>query len=273
MKKSKIIIIVLLAFALLFSACLDADENADKQNLSQEEVIEKMQGFWFMTGENGEIYEAAKNKGIAVDIDDEVMDTYSNFERDKKDTELMFVDDDAFEYEASNGTIEVKVFFESRDGYELMVWDRDGSEVYFERIDKELYDLYEGFQLGEQNFEYSVYLQDDLSDMQMAGYISDLVWDDLYYACEDGDTLDMNPHRITLDADFTGIYRTREGTEHITWEIYSGNLYIYYDDGSSYYYPFDYTYDSDSKYAYMYWYDLEEGYEGCAWIFYCLIEE
>jgi len=106
------------------------------------------------------------------------------------------------------------------------------------------------------------------TDEDMAFYISDVTWRDVYYQYADGSTEPMTPNTLVfysdgkLDDTYDGVYSAG------TWYIQEGYLYMEYpDDDNYYYYPIYIEYIASSDAYYLYFGDLEVGYEGCNWVF------
>ncbi len=275
MKKTKLLII-LPVFMLLLSSCggLGVSKETKIYPTDEDELLDMMQGFWALTGQDEIVDEYTKSLGIAVRIDNELMNTFNNFESEYENADILLIDADTFEYKKNEKNVRVDIYFEERDGYQLMIWEEDGTDYYYEKTDINWYYMYEGFNLSKTAYDSSVYLEDMLTDSELSWYISDVTWRELYYRYADGDTAEMNPHRIVLNIeDHSGTYRSGDSFNEIEWEVDNSELYFTYENDETYYYSIDYSYDADNGYAYLYFNDLGEGYEGCAWIFYTLIEE
>lgn len=276
MKKMKLFICAAFVFILLVSGCdsLELGAGSESQEYSEEEILEMMQGFWVLTGHEGNVSEEIKRGGVALKIDDDEMDLYSGFSRIDKDIKIK-ISDDTIEYYDDGTQIELEISFETVDGYELMILSSDGGTSMYEKTTKDAFYLYQGFIKNEEGtYDHSTYIYDNLTDKELEWYISDIYWHELYYLYADGTMEDMNPYTMVMfSSDMRGIMEYTDKTEYVEWEVYDSKLYVTYDtDDETYYFPIDYEYDSTTGYAYLYLYDTNEGFEECAWVLWYEIE-
>ena len=276
MKKFFLVVVIIFIISM-FSSCqlLDSVFHSGDSDEFSDDIAENMQGFWFLTGTNGEISEDTKQTGIAIDVDGTTIDTYVGFEIDQQNKHLNISENDTFIYLIGGSEGEANVDFQKKDGYTLMTLRSSSENLIFEKTDFETFNLYKGMTEAEPVLERggkTVYLSDSLSDEELIFYITDTFWFELYFMCSDGSTAEMLENTFILYSNGTGVDEFTDSTEFITWEIEDGYLYIYYDDDSVFYSPVDYAYDAATGYIYLYLYDQNEGYEGCAWIYYNYIE-
>jgi len=275
MKKFIISAVTIFLVLTLCASCniLEKDSTTDNE-LSEYKMFEMMQGFWVLAGHKGEVSEKIKQGGIALSIYNSNMDIYTDFVVKNEKVELYLTDGNILEYYTAGDKHTAEIFFETKDGYELMVFDGDEGYMQFEKCSEQLFYMYKDFAEGALgSYEYSTYLEDVLSDKELTWYIEDAYWNEWYYLYADGTYSDMNPYSMVLySSDMSGVMNYVDETIYITWEIYDEKLYITYESGDTYYFPIDYEYDSATGYAYLYLYDTEEGYEGCAWVLWDYVE-
>ncbi|MEX1378392.1 MAG: hypothetical protein AB1Z23_13080 [Eubacteriales bacterium] len=276
MKKLSLFLAILM-LVLMFSSChqLDVLFGSDNAEEFSDDLRENMQGFWFLTGINGNINEDMKQQGIAMQVEGEIYSTYIGFEIEVQNKYLDISEDDTLKYSIGGMESQTNVIFDKKDGYTLMILESLGDTLIFEKTSIDTFNLYKGMTDALPELirnGNTVYLSESLSDAQLRFYVSDMYWFELYFMCSDGSTAEMLENDFILYSDGTGIDEFSDSTEYVTWEVESGFLYIYYDDGSIFYAPVDYAYDAATGYVYLYLYDQNEGYEGCAWIYYNYIE-
>ena len=106
-----------------------------------------------------------------------------------------------------------------------------------------------------------------ISDEEITYALIGKEFHELYYMYSDGTTEEMSQDTMVF-------YENGSLEEHYsgndltgTWQVTGGYLELYYDNGESYHYPAYIEYDNLSGAYYLYLADLEEGYEGCYWVF------
>ncbi|MBT3319839.1 MAG: hypothetical protein HN389_08755 [Clostridia bacterium] len=106
------------------------------------------------------------------------------------------------------------------------------------------------------------------TDADIITFITDVTWHELYYLYADGSTEPMTEVALIFSPDGT-FEETFDGVfSRGTWYVEDGFLYLFYTESEeSYYYPVFIEQDTVSESYYLYFGDLEEGYEGCNWIF------
>ena len=92
---------------------------------------------------------------------------------------------------------------------------------------------------------------------------------EFYYLYADGTTEDTVSNTITFyeDGSFEDYFVEDDNLTTGTWVFNEGYLEFYYENGESYVYPTYIEYDNQSGAFFLYLGDLEEGYEGCYWVF------
>jgi len=273
MKRLQIYMLMIVPAAIFLLGCAQTKETT--QVYTGDELLEKMEGFWVLAGYGDSSDEHAKLQGIAYDIDSRGMDIYSNFQVQNKDMQIDIKKGNTIVYYEGSEMKEADVSFDTRDGYELMIFDSGENEALYERMSKSEYYLYQGFAENESaGYDSSTYLSDEISDKDLEWYLQDTYWNELYYIYPDGTTETMNSFMMVMySSDRSGIMDYVDETLYVTWEVYDQRLYLTYENGETYYFPIDYEYDSETKYAYLYLYDTEEGYEGCAWVLWDYVGE
>ena len=234
-----------------------------------EAMLQKMQGFWLGCGANGDISDAVRQEGLAIDFRGTAMDFYALFEVDTLGNVFTFVDDDTIHYTEQGTEYTVDVVFETIGGIDVMTMSSEGQSVNFE---KSSHDKMMGYEPvvpdvpDNPNLTAPVYLDDNLSDAELEYWITDVNWYFIAYIYSDGSYEEAEEfNRTLLYSDYTGEDETTTGTEYITWYVDMGDLVIAFSDGEVYW-PIDFEYDGTD--AYLYFYDLDEGYEGGYWIYY-----
>ena len=114
---------------------------------------------------------------------------------------------------------------------------------------------------------FGVSMQQYTSDADMTSAILGYTFHELYYIFPDGSFEEMSNNSMTFN--YNNLFEDNyEGTYYKgTWKFSNGYLELDYEDGSKYHYPAYVEYSSDSGQYYLYLGDLEEGYEGCYWVF------
>ena len=276
MKKFIIYAVIIFAFLAFCSACnfLGFNSEADEEEHSEYKTLEMMQGFWMLTGYKGEVSEKIKQSGVALHIYNSNFDMYAGFILKSEKTKINLSEGNIVEYNMEGKTHKTEVSFDIKDGYEIMILNGDDGYMQFEKCSKELYFLYKDFaenSLG--SYEFSIYLEDELTDKELAWYIADAYWNEWYYLYPDGTYSEMDPYSMVLySSDMSGIMNYVEEKVYVAWEVYEKKRYLTYQDGDVYFFPIDYRYDSTTGYAYLYLYDTEEGYENCAWVLWDYVE-
>jgi len=265
MKRNFVILIILCAILSLVS-CTVKETEIDT-DYSSSEVEDMMQGFWHLTGYMGSVDEAVKLEGVAMDIGDEI-DFYSAFEIDGEEIEFDISGGDTIRYKYNDKRYEMDISFKNKDGYELMILRGGGETLKFEKSTHDAYYLYKMIAQGnKEKYEYSIYLEDELTDAELISYLADSYWNELYYIYADGTTGEMDPYSFTLyNHGMWGISQFVDDIYYIDWEVANGELLVTYSADEIYYFPVDYVYDKETGYAYLYLYNTDEGQEGCAWI-------
>ena len=108
-----------------------------------------------------------------------------------------------------------------------------------------------------------------LTDSEMASALAGLKLHELYYLFADGTTEDMVNNTMTFyqDGTFEDYYVDDDSLSTGTWQFNNGYLELYYENSESYIYPAYIEYDNQSSSYFLYLGDMEEGYEGCYWVF------
>ncbi len=223
-----------------------------------EETLAKMQGFWLICGAYGEVSDDYRIWGQAIDFDGMKMDFYDNFAIDTTNNEFTFVDDDTIHYIEEGDEYTVDITFETIDGINVMGMTVDGVTIYLE---KSSYDDMMVYQyMGGEEDGY-IYLDDYLTDEELAYFATDVDWYLTYVYYTDGtyDYSDMY-NRIYLDSVYyTGEDEFSDGEFYnMTWYIYDSIIYFMYDDGVTESYLIDFEFDGTD--LYMYLFDPDYGY-------------
>lgn len=226
-----------------------------------EETLSKMQGFWLACGAEGIIADATRQVGFAMEFKGNKMDVYEYFEPLVADTEIVFTDEDSVEFDDEGILTTMDISFETVGGQDVMTVVLNGDRIHME---KTTYN-----QMFEHKVETpsTVLYTDNLTDDELEYWIADTEWYYIFYFYPDG-SYDLDEtiyNKITLYSDFTGEDDLGDQIVPFSWYVVDSNMYITYTDGSQYYFPIDFEYDGTT--AYLYIYDLNEGYEGNAYIY------
>ena len=108
-----------------------------------------------------------------------------------------------------------------------------------------------------------------LTDSELTYALSGLELHEFYYLYTDGTTEEMVNNTMTFyqDGTFEDYYVDEDSRSTGTWQFGSGYLEMYYDNNESSMYPAYIEYDNQSGAYFIYLGDMEEGYEGCYWVF------
>lgn len=265
--KKNFVILILLCTVIAFSSCTQTQQEIEK-DYSNVEIEVIMQGFWHLTGYKGSLDEEVKLEGVAMEIDDDAIDFYSKFQIENEKIYFDVSGGETIKYRYNEKEYEMDITFKNKDGYELMILRGDGETLKFEKTTYEAYYLYKGIAEDKvEKYNYSIHLEEEMTDEQLSSYITEIYWNELYYLYADGRTGEMDPYALVLyKHGMWGTSQYGEDVYYVNWEITNGELIVTYSDGESYYFPIDYVYDKPAGYAYLYLYNTEEGQQGSAWI-------
>ncbi len=272
MKKSIISILILFVALLSLGSCSAFKE--EKTQTTDGETMDKMQGFWVLAGYEGELNEKIKLSGAAIDIDGSSMDMYEDFFVIADDVGIDISQGNILVYKKGNKNYAGEISFKIQDGYEIMIFDSEEGYMQFERSSEDVFYIYKEFKRNENaSYESYIYLEDELTDKELAKYIADAYWNEWCYLYPNGAYSEMDPYSMVLySLDMSGFMEYVDETIYVGWEVHDGKLYLTYESGETYYFPIDYEFNNITRYAYLYLYDTEEGYEGCAWVLWAYVD-
>lgn len=242
------------------TSAVETTDTTDKKTLR------KMKGFWIVVGMDGDLDESYKADGYGVEITESHIVFYSYFELSIDETPFS-LNEGILEYSLDDDTQTYDLTFEVTGGKEYMKWAQESNTAYFLKISYDEFILY-GDSLNDYEPEYNIItIEQELTDDQLAEFISGVKWHELHYINADGTTEDMSANSVTFDlGTMTGV-DTYEESFDFAWSIDNGEIFFDYvsndeqDDD-----PYQMDYSFDGTYGYLYLYDAWEG-GGSAWVY------
>ncbi|MEX1376311.1 MAG: hypothetical protein AB1Z23_02445 [Eubacteriales bacterium] len=101
------------------------------------DTLEKMQGFWHVCGFDGEISDEVRTLGLGLEVDENKIDSYKEFEINSNNIEFSFVDDETIVYTDDGEEYMPKVTFEKIDGISVMTMEYEGDTLHLEKSSME----------------------------------------------------------------------------------------------------------------------------------------
>ena len=227
------------------------------------ETLNNMQGFWLACGVNGELSDAVRIEGTAVEFNDTYLNPYSYFESDGQNIEFSFTDENTIIYMDEGMQTILDVNFETIDGIEVMTLSNSDVKIHFEKsseIDMLVYADMGGEEGG------VILLSDPLTDEELSSIIIGTDWVLTYVSDVDGTWYNAEANEtISFTFDYTGV-DYYEGQElRFTWLISENILTFSFDTGAVVQFLVDLEFDGENVYLYLF--DSELGYESAASVY------
>ncbi len=229
-----------------------------------EETLKKIQGFWLVCGQNGEIDDSYRELGDAMEFNDMTIDFYNDFDADALNTDFVFLDDDTIYLEKDGEQFTLDISFEIINNIEyLSLYMEEYNETLL--LEKSNYDMMLWYEIltppEDTPSSEETAPESELADREIENFIYGWVWYYTGYLYADG-SFEANTEQNEIfyfDVDYTGYYQFEDSISYISWYVEDGYLYVTFEDEGTYYWQVDCEQTADELYLYLADYSASDG--------------